>query len=58
MSDEFVEEIHVVRRQIAEECDHDLEKIGVYFMELQKRFPDRLIRQVAQAEPETANTRE
>ena len=56
MSDEFVEEIHAVRSQIAKECDHDLEKIGVYFMELQKRFPERLIRHVPQTEAETAKT--
>lgn len=56
MSDEFVDEIHAVRSQIAKECDHDFEKIGAYFMELQKRFPDRLIRQVPQTEPEIAKT--
>ena len=54
MSDEFVEEIHEVRRRIAEECDHDLNKIGAYFMELQKRFPERLINKIPQTEAETA----
>jgi len=58
MSDEFVEEIHAIRIQIAEECDHDLAKIGAYFMELQKRFPERLIRHVPQTEPKTTETRE
>jgi hypothetical protein len=50
MSDEFVEEIHEVRRRIAEECDYDLEKIGEYFIELQKRFPERLVNKISQVE--------
>jgi hypothetical protein len=58
MSDEFVEEIHEIRRRIAEECDHDLKKIGDYFMQLQQRFPERLIRNVPRTEPETAETQE
>ena len=58
MSDEFVEEIHEIRRHISEECNNDLNKIGEYFMELQKRFPDRLIRHIPQTEPETTKIRE
>ena len=50
MSDEFVEEIHEVRRRIAEECDHDMRKIGELFMELQRRFPERLINKISQVE--------
>ena len=50
MSDEYVEEIHEVRRRIAEECDHDMGKIGEYFIELQKRFPERLINKISQVE--------
>jgi hypothetical protein len=58
MSDTFVEEIHAIRREIAEECDHDLKKIGEYFMELQKRFPQRLVRPVRRAKSEAADERE
>jgi hypothetical protein len=56
MSDEFVEEIHEVRRRIAEECDHDMKKIGEFFMELQKRFPERLINKISQVEHDSIKT--
>ena len=50
MSDEFVEEIHAIRRQIAEECGHDIEKIGDYFMKLQQEHPEKLVREVPKRE--------
>ena len=50
MSDEFVEEIHAIRRQIAEECGHDIEKIGESFMKWQEEHPEHLIREVTKRE--------
>jgi hypothetical protein len=50
MSDEFVEEIHAIRRQIAEECGHDIEKIGDYFMKWQEEHPENLVREVPKRE--------
>jgi hypothetical protein len=40
MTDSIVEEIHAIRGKIAEECDHDIQKIGQYFMEWQKNTPN------------------
>jgi hypothetical protein len=50
MSDEFVEEIHAIRRQIAEECDHDINKICDYFMKWQEEHPENLVREVPKRE--------
>jgi hypothetical protein len=58
MSDVSVEEIHDVRRRIAEECDHDLNKIGKYFMDLQKPFPERPTRHKPQTKTDIGDKRE
>jgi hypothetical protein len=50
MSDEFVEEIHAIRREIAEECGHDIEKICDYFMKLQEEHPEHLVSEVRKRE--------
>jgi hypothetical protein len=52
MIDEFVEEIHAIRREIAKECGHDIYKIGEYFMRLQEQHPELLVREVPKTEPE------
>ena len=57
MTDEFVEEIHEVRRRIAEECDHDMKKIGAFFVELQRRFPERLIGIISLSEHDSIEAR-
>jgi hypothetical protein len=50
MSDAIVEEIHAIRKKIAEECDHDIQKIGEYFMQWQKTHPELLVRNMPKAE--------
>ncbi len=54
MSDEFVNEIHEIRRQIVEECDHDFQKIGERLMRLQEQHPERLVYEVPKTESESA----
>jgi|WetSurMetagenome_2_1015567.scaffolds.fasta_scaffold940766_2 hypothetical protein len=56
MSDEFVEEIHEIRKRIAEECDYDFKKLGERFMRLQERHPEQLIFEVPKTEPEPQQT--
>ncbi|MBN2581293.1 MAG: hypothetical protein JXB10_20095 [Pirellulales bacterium] len=50
MKDEILEEIYEIRRQIAEECDYDMHKIGEYFMQWQKQHPEHLVREVPKTE--------
>jgi hypothetical protein len=49
MNDPLVEEIHAIRKEIAEQCDHDIEKIGRYFMQWQKEHPELLVRKTPKA---------
>jgi hypothetical protein len=51
--DEFVEEIHEIRKQIAEECDFDFQKIGEGLMRLQQQHPEWLVTEVPATEPES-----
>ncbi len=50
MVDNIVEEIHAIRRKIAEQCDNDMQKIGEYFMQLQKEHPENLVSKVPKEE--------
>ncbi|MGA2259460.1 MAG: hypothetical protein ABSG53_32700 [Thermoguttaceae bacterium] len=52
MSDEFVEEIHAIRRSLAEECGNDMHRIAEYFRRLEAEHPERLIYEVPKTEPE------
>ena len=52
MSDEFVDEIHEIRRQIVEECDCDFQKLGERLMRLQEQHPEWLVYEVPKTEPE------
>ena len=52
MSDEFVEEIHEIRRRIVEECDGDFRKLGERLMRLQEEHPENLVYDVPKTEPE------
>jgi hypothetical protein len=49
MKDPIVKEIHAIRNTIAEECNHDIQKIGQYFIEWQKKYPELLVREVKTA---------
>ncbi len=44
-SDPVIDEVRQVRHRISEQCGHDPERLVAYYMELQKRFRDRLIHQ-------------
>jgi len=52
MSDRIVEEVHIVRRKISEECDFNLDKLGEYYMRLQDEDPANLVAEVPLTEPE------
>lgn len=40
--DLIIEEIHVIRRQIAAEHGNNMQRIGAYFIELQKQHAEKL----------------
>lgn len=42
-NDPVVDEVRAARRQISERVDHDSARLVAYYMELQKRYQDRLI---------------
>ena len=52
MTDEIVEEIHAVRKQIAEECDYDFEKLLAHYERMQAEHPENLVYEVPPTEPE------
>jgi hypothetical protein len=42
-SDPVIDEIREIRHRISAQCGHDPAKLVAYYMELQKRYQDRLI---------------
>ncbi len=54
--DEYVEEIHDIRKRIVEECDCDFHKLGERLMLLQKQHPERLVDEVPKTESEPQQT--
>jgi hypothetical protein len=42
-NDPVIDEIRAIRHQISERCDHDPAKLVAYYIELQKKFADRMI---------------
>lgn len=42
-ADDVVEEVREIRRRMWAEFDYDVDKMAAYFMELDKRYADRLI---------------
>jgi hypothetical protein len=51
-SDEVVEEVHAIRKQIAEEFNYDFQKLGDHLIRLQAQHPERLVHAVPKTEPE------
>lgn len=43
-SDPVIDRIREVRHRISEQFGHDTAKLVAHYMELQERYPDRLIR--------------
>ena len=43
MNDPVIERIREARHQISEENTHDPEKVVAYYIELQKRYSERLV---------------
>jgi len=54
--DQFVEEIHDVRKRIAEECGYDFQKLGERLMRIQEEHPERMVYEVPKTEPEPQQT--
>jgi hypothetical protein len=44
--DPIVEEIHEIRRQIAEECDFDMDKIFEMLKKMEAEHPERMARDI------------
>jgi len=51
--DEIVEEVHAIRKEIAEEFNYDFEKLGEHLMRLQEQHPESLVSEVPKTEPES-----
>ena len=49
-NDPVIDEIREVRHRISVRFDHDPSRLVAYYMELQKRYEDRLIRTEQSAE--------
>jgi hypothetical protein len=56
MIDEIVEEIHAVRKKIAEECDYDFDKLLARYERMQAENPEDLVDQVPKSDPEPLTT--
>jgi hypothetical protein len=56
MTDEFVAEIHAIRKATMEECGHDLRRLGELIKRSQKENPENLVTEVAPTELEPATT--
>jgi hypothetical protein len=42
-ADDVIEEVREIRRQMWAEFDYDTEKMAAYFMELDKKYADRML---------------
>jgi hypothetical protein len=49
-TDPVIDEIRDVRHSISARFDHDPERLVAYYMELQKRYQERLVQAAATAE--------
>lgn len=49
-TDPVIDEIRDVRHSISARFDHDPERLIAYYMELQKRYQERLVKAAATAE--------
>ena len=49
--DPTIERIRETRHRISEEHNHDPEKIVQYYLELQKKYQERLLEESEEAEP-------
>ena len=52
MTDEFVREIHAIRKEMMEECGYDLEKLGELIKRSQEEDPSNLVAEVPPTEPD------
>ncbi len=51
--DAFVEEIHEIRKQIAEECGYDFKRLVERYERMQAEHPEGLVGEVPKTEPES-----
>ncbi|MGA2031706.1 MAG: hypothetical protein ABSG68_05580 [Thermoguttaceae bacterium] len=54
MIDEFVEEIHAIRKEMMEQCGQDLRRLGDQIKRSQEEDPENLVTEVPPTEPEPA----
>lgn len=45
IDDPVIQRIREARHRISEKCDHDPQKLVDYYVELQKKYEDRLLKQ-------------
>jgi hypothetical protein len=55
--DPAIERVREVRHRISQQCEHDPKKLVEYYMRLQERYRERLLK-AAQAEKPEARTEE
>lgn len=57
MNDPVIDQIRETRHQISEEHTHDPEKLVAYYIELQKKYRDRLVEpsQIEETDAESIN---
>jgi hypothetical protein len=56
MIDEIIEEIHEARRKIAEECDHDFNKLLARYKRMQEEHPERYVSKVPKSDSDSPQT--
>jgi hypothetical protein len=54
MIDEFVEEIHAIRKKMMEQCGNDPRRLGDLIKQSQEEDPAHLVAEVPPTEPESA----
>ncbi len=54
MNDEFVKEIHAIRKEMMEECGNDMKRLGELIKRSQEEDPENLVTDVPVTEPEPA----
>ena len=54
MTEDIVDEIHAVRRKIAEECDHNFKKLGDRYRRIQDEHPELVVTDVSDSASQVA----
>ena len=47
-TDPVIDEVRLVRHRISEQCGHDPDRLVAYYLELQQKYRDRLLKETEQ----------